>query len=206
MEYVVCAVLGYLLGTISPAAFFSKIKHVNLREQGSGNVGGSNTFLVIGKSYGIFVMLFDITKAVAASWLARFLFPELALAGLLTGLASIIGHIFPFYMHFKGGKGLATFGGMILAVDWKIFCGLLVVAGSLILITSRSVAAPVSASVLFPALLWLQTGSRADLAVALAASVLILIAHRENIKMAFIKADMPVRAYIKSKFISENRQ
>ena len=95
-------------------------------------------------------MLFDITKAVAASWLARFLFPELALAGLLTGLASIIGHIFPFYMHFKGGKGLATFGGMILAVDWKIFCGLLVVAGSLILITSRSVAAPVSASVLFP--------------------------------------------------------
>lgn len=200
MKYAVCMVFGYLLGAISPAAFFSKIKRIDLREHGSGNMGGTNTFLVIGKRHGVFVMLFDIAKAFAASRLAKRLFPELAQAGLLAGYAAVIGHIFPFYMGFKGGKGLAAFGGMILAADQRIFCVLLTVGLGLILLTSRSVVLPVSASLLFPVLLWLHTGSYADLAVALAASLLVLIAHRGNIKKAFVQTDMPVKAYIKSKF------
>ena len=191
MKFAVCMALGYLLGAISPAAFFSKIKRIDLREHGSGNMGGTNTFLVIGKRHGVFVMLFDIAKAFAASRLAKRLFPELAQAGLLAGYAAVIGHIFPFYMGFKGGKGLAA--------DWRIFCVLLTVGLGLILLTSRSVTLPVSASLLFPVLLWLHTGSYADLALALAASLLILTAHRENIKKAFARADMPVKAYIKSK-------
>ena len=85
MKYAVCMALGYLLGTISPAAFFSKIKRIDLREHGSGNMGGTNTFLVIGKRHGVFVMLFDIAKAFAASRLAKRLVPELAQAGLLAG-------------------------------------------------------------------------------------------------------------------------
>ena len=199
MRYAVCMALGYLFGAISPAAFFAKIKRIDLREHGSGNMGSTNTFLVIGKRHGVFVMLFDIAKAFAASRLARRLFPELAQAGLLAGYAAVIGHIFPFYMRFKGGKGLAAFGGMILAVDQRIFCVLLTVGLGLIVLTSRSVTMPVSASLLFPMLLWLHTSSYADLALALAASLLILTAHRENIKKAFARADMPVKAYIKSK-------
>ena len=206
MKYATCVTLGYLLGMISPSAFFSRLKNVNLREEGSGNLGASNTFLVLGKGYGFFVMLFDVSKSLAASKLARFLFPGLSMAGPLAGLAAIVGHIFPFYMHFKGGKGLAAFGGMILAFDWKVFILLAVVAISLIVITSRSVIAPVSVSVLFPAVVWLRTGAGGVFAVALTASLLILAVHRDNMKMALVRADMPVRAYIKSKFCSETRQ
>lgn len=102
---VVCSIIiGYLLGCISPAALVSKIKNKDLRKSGTGNLGATNTLLVFGKSWGVCVMLFDVAKAFTACKLARWLFPSLPIAGMLAGSAAVAGHIYPFYMKFRGGK------------------------------------------------------------------------------------------------------
>ena len=84
--------------------------------------------LVMGRTYGILVALFDIAKAFVSVRLGSWLVPTLACAGILSGAFAVVGHIFPFYMHFRGGKGLAAFGGLLLAVDPFLFFILLAAA------------------------------------------------------------------------------
>lgn len=147
IETVVSLLIGYLLGMLSPAALFAKRKKVNLRKCGTGNLGATNTTMVLGKKYGALVMILDIGKAFLACKLAELLFPELAVADLLAGAASVVGHIFPFYMKFKGGKGLAAFGGMILAYNPWILLGLLAVGIVLIFIFNYGIAITIFAAV-----------------------------------------------------------
>lgn len=93
MGAVMCLSLGYILGTLSPSALIAKLKKVNLREEGSGNLGATNTMLVMGFRYGLFVLLFDLFKTILANRLAKLLFPQLYLAGLLAACGAVIGHI-----------------------------------------------------------------------------------------------------------------
>lgn len=177
IKSVISLVIGYLLGTLSPAALFAKLKNVNLRKRGTGNLGATNTTMVLGKQYGALVMILDIGKAFLASKLAKLLFPELAVAGLLAGAASVVGHIFPFYMKFKGGKGLAAFGGMILAHNPWMFLGLLVGGIILVLIINYGIAMPMSVSVLFPVLVAVTSRDPVAIAICAATSVLIIVKH-----------------------------
>ena len=133
MKILLCILIGYLIGSLNPAALLSKLKKKDLRKQGTGNLGATNTMIVLGKGYGALVMLFDVAKAFASVKLAQLLFADLAVAGILAGSAAVIGHIYPFYLKFQGGKGLAAFGGMILAVDPLLFIILLVIALTLCL-------------------------------------------------------------------------
>ena len=144
--------LGYLLGSLSPAALLDKLKHANLRKKGTHNLGATNTALVLGKKWGIAVMTFDILKAFLAVFLVGKIFPLFAWARPLAGSAAVIGHVHPFYLRFKGGKGLAAFGGMVLALDPVIFLILLAIAILLMLIFNYGVCTPISAGILFPIL------------------------------------------------------
>lgn len=195
---VLCCLLGYLLGSISPSAFISKIKHKNLKEHGTGNLGASNALLVFGKVYGVVVMLFDIAKAITAVKLAEYLFPTISFAGLLAGNAAVFGHVFPFYLKFKGGKGLAPFGGFVLASDPFLFCVLLVICGSLMLIANYSAAMPMSASVLFPILYGLHRWSLIAAASVLPACILIGVKHFSNLGKGKRGEDIKIRQFIKN--------
>ena len=195
---VLCCLLGYLLGSISPSAFISKIKHKNLKEHGTGNLGASNALLVFGKAYGIFVMLFDIIKAITAVKLAEYLFPEISFSGLLAGNAAVFGHVFPFYLKFKGGKGLAPFGGLVLASDPILFCILLITCGTLMLIANYSAAMPMSASFLFPILYGLRKWSLVSAFSVLPASILIAIKHFSNLDKGKKGEDIKIRQFIKN--------
>ena len=113
--------IGYLFGGLNPAAMVAAVKKVNLRERGTKNLGATNVTLTVGMRYGVAVMLFDVMKAYISVKLARLLFPKAAAAGLLAGCGAVVGHIYPVYLKFKGGKGLAAFGGMILAMDPVLF-------------------------------------------------------------------------------------
>ena len=115
MSVVVCSAMGYLIGTINPAYIFGKLRGFDIRERGSGNAGATNVVLIMGKLAGLVCALLDIFKSYAAYKLARLLFPMLTFAGILAGCACVLGHIFPVWMHFSGGKGLACIGGLILA-------------------------------------------------------------------------------------------
>lgn len=148
----VSILLGYLLGSLSPAALLDKIKHANLRKQGTRNLGATNTALVLGKKWGIAVMTFDIFKAFLAVLLAGHFFPNYVWVRPLAGSAAVLGHVLPFYLRFKGGKGLAAFGGLVLALDPVIFLILLAIAIVLMLIFNYGVCTPISAGILFPIL------------------------------------------------------
>lgn len=123
---VVCIVIGYLFGCIQTGYFVGRAHKIDIREYGSGNSGTTNTLRTLGKSAAAITFLGDALKAVVAVNLARYIFIPFfnvehgATILLLTGFAVVLGHNFPFYLHFKGGKGIATTGGVIFAFDWRL--------------------------------------------------------------------------------------
>lgn len=106
---------GYLIGSISPGYFFGRlVKRIDIRQFGNGNTGATNTYHVVGPVFGIITGIFDFLKTPAAYWLAvsgSKISPDL---GILVGLAAVAGHVKPFYLSFKGGKGVASLLGLSL--------------------------------------------------------------------------------------------
>ena len=190
--------IGYLIGTLNPAALLSRVKHKNLREHGTGNLGASNALLVFGRVCGAIVMLFDIAKAFAAVKLAQILFPAYPTAGLLAGSAAVVGHIYPFYLKFKGGKGLAAFGGMVLGYDPVLFLILLAVGCVFMLLFNYGIALTLSASAAFPFLNWLRSESLTVFLISFAVSLLIILKHIGVLKRVLRGEDVKIRSYIKN--------
>lgn len=191
--------LGYLLGVLSPAKLISRRKNTDLKENGTGNLGATNTMLVFGLRYGVFVMIFDILKAIVAVRLAKLLFPKSVMAGYLAGCGAVVGHIFPFYMNFRGGKGVAALGGMILACDPKLFPVLLIIGIVLSLLTDYAVATPISAALLLPVFEGVQTGSLAVFGLLMSLGILIVIKHLENLERIRDGEEIRVRDYFREK-------
>jgi glycerol-3-phosphate acyltransferase PlsY len=181
MKIVVCILIGYLIGTLNPAYFISKVKGFDIRKKGSGNAGASNALIVLGKAAGVICAVFDMAKTCVAIGLAEYLFPEFEYAFTLSGVACILGHIFPFYMKFKGGKGLACIGGMILKFDRKIFFIMLAIEVILVLIVDYIFVVPLSASIIFPVVYAIVTKVILGSAILLIGTGAIFYRHRENI-------------------------
>ena len=205
MEFAISALLGYLLGSISPAALIAKIKKVNLRKSGTGNLGATNTTLVFGKKFGIAVMAFDIFKSALAVIIARLIFSEVGeLAGLIAGACAVIGHMFPFYMKFKGGKGLAAYGGMVLAFDPLLFLILLCLGIISMVIINYGVALTYAAAILFPVLVGIKYWTSAFILplilISAAISILLMVKHIDNILKAIRKQDYTMRQFLKKVF------
>lgn len=198
MKMLSSLLIGYGLGSISPAAAVAKLKDTDLRSQGTKNMGGSNTMLVIGRSWGIAVMLLDILKGYFSTRIARWLFPQAAAAQLLAGLGAVLGHVFPCTMRFRGGKGLAAFGGLVLAYDPAIFLILLTVGLILMFLTNASVAMPLSAGALFPILVALKTGDLWQFAIAAAVGGLIIVKHWSNLEKARSGKDLDIRSFFRN--------
>ncbi len=199
MEIAFSMLIGYFFGSLSPSALISCIKKKNLRESGTGNLGAANTMLIFGKGYGILVMAVDMLKAYASVKLAEFLFPKAAIAGLLAGVGAVLGHIFPPLLKFKGGKGLAPFGGMILALDLRIFLILLLIGIIFALITDYAVAVTLSSAVMFPFIAGYRFQTIEAFALAFAVSILIIFKHRENIQRMKNGTEIKIRDYLKKR-------
>ena len=196
MRYLLTVLIGYLLGTFSPAMIIAKKKNRDLQKEGTGNLGATNTFLTVGKKYGFIVMGFDMLKAIIAFKIGKKLLPLSAVGGLLGGGAAVVGHVFPFHNKFKGGKGLASLAGTILAYDPVIFFFLLVVTVSLVLIVNYSVAMPLTASLLFPIMAGLRDSSASVFFVAALIGALVIYKHWGNLLRARDGTDMKVREYL----------
>ncbi|QNR20753.1 glycerol-3-phosphate 1-O-acyltransferase PlsY [Exiguobacterium sp. Helios] len=125
IEIIGILILGYLLGSIPFALLVGKWGHgIDIRQHGSGNLGTTNTFRVLGKKAGIIVLIGDLGKGAVASLVPILLASELH--PLFAGLAAVIGHIYPVFAKFKGGKAVATSGGMLLVTSPILFLFLLV--------------------------------------------------------------------------------
>lgn len=120
MERIICLAIGYLFGLFQSAYFYGKAHGIDIRQHGSGNAGTTNTLRVLGTKAGLIVFAGDCLKCMAAIGITRLIFGErhpdmIYLLCLYTGAGAILGHNYPFYMGFKGGKGIAATAGMILA-------------------------------------------------------------------------------------------
>ena len=181
--------MGYCVGCISPAAFVAKKKNVDLKAEGTKNLGATNTALVLGRYAGYFVLIFDILKSYISYRLARLLFPQLRLAGLLAGIGVILGHCFPVTMRFQGGKGLASFGGIVLAHDLRAFAFLLAFGIFMAFALNYGVYLAITAAVLFPVSCWLLHGDAAEALVCAIASGIIIVMHLRNLRRALTGED-----------------
>lgn len=178
--YPLIALIGYVIGTSNMAVYLARLHGVDLKSGGSGNPGASNALILMGWKAGVLVGLHDIGKAALAVRLAGVLFPGVALCGVVAGVACVIGHMFPFYMNFRGGKGFAAYLGMTLALNWRFALGLLAAIVVLLLVTDYIVVCTMTTVVSFPAYC-AATQHFATAALLCVASVIIIYKHRANL-------------------------
>lgn len=149
-----------------------------------------------GKDGGVFVLFFDMVKVFAAVRLCQWLFPSFILAGILAGCGAIFGHIFPIYMKLHGGKGIAGFGGFILAADWRLFLFLLAVGCILALVFNYGCSISFSAAVLFPILYGLEMRSAEAFCILAVCSSVIIYRNWENVIKIREGRELPIRSFL----------
>lgn len=197
IKLVIVAIISYLLGSCNFGVIISKtLKKEDIRESGSGNAGTTNMMRTYGKTLGILTIIGDIAKVFVAIWLAfkimsveeiKMIFdrisdnPQCVLKSF-AGLFAVAGHIFPCFFKFKGGKGVATSGGMVIMIDWRIALILFAIFVLVILITRYVSLGSIIMAVLYPVFMGVFYKDLGLVIISLVFTVIVVTAHRENIK------------------------
>ncbi|WP_210489485.1 glycerol-3-phosphate 1-O-acyltransferase PlsY [Rufibacter aurantiacus] len=195
MEIVIIGgiiLLAYLIGSIPTAVWVGKKFYgIDVRQHGSGNAGATNTFRVLGKKPGSIVMAVDIFKGWAATSLANLLVnweviepQQLIMFKLILGVVAVVGHIFPVYVGFKGGKGVATVMGMVLAVHLPVALICLGIFVVVLLLTKYVSLSSMLAAISFPLLLMLPMFRPDNLLLPIFGifiAVMVVLTHKKNI-------------------------
>jgi len=197
MGYFVASLLGYLLGCSNLAYYISRARKYDIRQSGTGNLGASNATVLFGWKAGVAVAVHDAGKALLAVLLARLLFPNLGYAGAAAGVAAVLGHNFPFYLNFKGGKGTASFVGLTLALNWKLALAILVILVLATIITDYIVIGTFSIIVTVPAYMGIFAHNLVLMAIIGIASFAIFFKHWENIGRLIRKEEIGLRSTIR---------
>ena len=190
---VLITVVAYFLGSVNSAIIVGKLHKIDIREHGSGNAGLTNTLRVLGKSSAVCVLLGDVLKAVIAIGIAKIVtlgFNDELLINLtlqLAGIAVVLGHIFPIYYGFKGGKGVLTSISVMFMINWEISLICLLLFIVVVAITKFVSLGSILAAFVFPILV-LFSGkipfltNRIDMLVfAIILAAIVIIKHRSNI-------------------------
>lgn len=208
MGIAILIVLAYLLGSIPSAVWVSKRMYgIDIREHGSGNAGATNTFRILGSKAGSLVMLMDMMKgflAVKLSILSNFSWTSEAFVNLqiFLGLAAVLGHIFPIWADFRGGKGIATLFGMILGIQPLVAVSLIGVFLLMLFLTRYVSLSSISASIAFP-LLILFIFNEPELSYrlfAIATACLVVLTHHKNINRLINGNESKVAMFKKRRF------
>lgn len=199
--YIIAALVAYLIGSFNTALVISKAKGIDIRKGGSGNLGASNATITLGAKWGIVVGVVDILKGTVPVLLCKHFFPEEMLLWYLVAAMLVMGHMYPFYLGFKGGKGFATYNGIILALDWRIF---LITGVAIVLITLISdyiAVATLTVMVTFTIVTYIQTKSPIAMLIIAVPSAIIIIKHLPNVKRILDGSEIGIR----SAFTKKNR-
>jgi len=190
MKELALIIVSYLIGSIPTALLVSKrFFGIDIRDYGSGNMGATNTFRVLGSRYGTMVMVFDILKGMAAVMLYNFL-PfylnhELERTNLMLGLglAAVVGHVFPIFANFRGGKGVATLLGMVLAIQPVIAVSCIGIFALVLFLTRYVSLSSILAAIALPiCVLWIWNENEVLYRVfALIVAILVIATHQKNI-------------------------
>ncbi len=185
--FYVAAIAGYLLGSIPFGLVLTRLAGLgDIRQQGSGNIGATNVLRTGGKGLGAATLLLDGGKGAAAVLIAARFGPDTA---FLAGLGAFLGHLFPVWLRFRGGKGVATFLGVMLGIAWPVGLGACLTWLAVAALTRFSSLAALAAALAAPGYaLWLADWQRMELAAICA--VLIFVRHHANIRR-LLKGEEP---------------
>lgn len=176
---------GYLIGNLNTAAILARLRGFDIRKQGSGNAGASNALVTMGKGAAVCSALVDILKCFLPVWLLLHVFtlPEgCERLPVVTGIAVILGHMFPFWMQFRGGKGFASLLGLMLALDWRFFLAAIAVVVVLLLTVRYIALATITCAALLPFAWYWKSGDLIAAVLLLALGVVIVSKHIENLR------------------------
>ncbi len=196
--YIIMGIIAYLIGSINFSILISKKKAgFDIREKGSGNAGTTNMLRSVGKGAAIVTLILDILKGVVTIWLSIFygfmlykiwnINIDYAILVQVSGILVIVGHTYPIYFGFKGGKGVATALGILLVTNWHIGIICLVFALVLIIVSRMVSVGAICAAILFPVLTlfsyessFIEPGNYMVFSIIIA--IIVCFNHRENIK------------------------
>jgi glycerol-3-phosphate acyltransferase PlsY len=194
VRYIVTALAAYLVGSIPTGYLVAKAKGLDIRRVGSGNIGATNVFRALGKTAGLLVLLADAAKGFLACWLIAAVADEtLGAAGgpqtsarerlsIVAGVAAILGHNYTCWLKFKGGKGIATTAGVLLALFPKAFA-LCLGVWLVVFAVGRFVSlASIAAAVALPFAVWFCGGSAVLVIVAVLLAALAIYKHKSNLQ------------------------
>ncbi len=213
---IVSMLISYLLGSVNFAIIFTKLFiNDDIRRHGSGNAGMTNVLRIVGSLPAILTFVFDFLKSVisvlATTWIVSSVCqdPEIVrFLSYLSGFVCILGHLFPVFFGFRGGKGIVTAAGMICVTDWRVFIAILAVFGVVFLMRRIISLASISCAVAFPVLTFVfkflvdseAFGGDIPVAnallvtlVALVAGIVVIIKHSENIKRLIAGTEKPIQ-------------
>ncbi len=187
--YIVISIIAYFIGSISFSVIFSrKFAGFDVREKGSGNAGTTNVLRSVGKKAAAITLVCDILKgvvAIAIATIASKIWKEVNVEILkyLAGFFAILGHTFPIFFEFRGGKGVATSLGVLITLDWKIGLVCLIFGVILIALTKMVSVGSILAAILFPILMVFMGGVKFEsIVISILIALLVVFNHRTNIK------------------------
>jgi acyl phosphate:glycerol-3-phosphate acyltransferase len=184
LQFIISILIGYLLGSISFSYLYGKLfKGIDIRKHGSGNAGATNTLRILGKGPAILVLVLDVLKAILAVWIGKWLQPspdELWIP-VLGGLAAIVGHNWPIYFGFRGGKGIATAIGVMATLCFlpTLYAGLVAIV--VIVITRYVSLGSLLFTALMPFFIWGMGRPAPYLAASIVICLFAFVRHRSNI-------------------------
>lgn len=178
--YPLIILLGYVIGSSNMAIYLAKWKGVDLAAHGTGNPGASNALITMGWPAAVAVCVHDLIKCNLAIWFAGLLLPEVACARAVAGCFCIIGQMYPFYRHFRGGKGFAAYLAVTLSLDWRFALILYAVLIVLLIVTDYVVVCTFTTIAVVP-IYFAVRGQYATAVLMLIPSLIMLYKHRENI-------------------------
>lgn len=182
VQVLICILTGYILGSISPSYIIGKIKGFDVRENGSKNAGASNMLIISGKFAFVAVAVLDIFKAWFSFRICTKLFPELEYAGIIAGVFCVIGHMFPLFLRFRGGKGFACLAGLCLGYNPRVLLLMFFVALGIAFITNYVCIVTSSMAVIFPIYYGVTTRLWLGAAILAIPAIPIILKHMENFR------------------------
>ena len=180
LYWIVVLIAGYLLGSLSFSIIFSKLIGKDIRKQGSGNAGATNMARVFGWAAGVATLAFDFLKAAAAMWIGRKLLGDTGIC--LGGIASMVGHCWPVFHDFKGGKGISVGAAIGFIIDLRVMVVIVLVFLVVAVVSKKVSLGSISAAVSIIPATWVFAPRPAMLALACFGMVVAITRHKENIK------------------------
>ena len=206
LNNVIAVLLAYFIGSIPSAIWISKwFFGVDVRDYGSNNAGATNTFRVIGRVAGFTVLFFDILKGWISVKILTLLIlyeinsPEFINMQLVVGITAVLGHVFPIYEKFQGGKGVATLMGIILAINFSAAIGCVVIFLLIFIFTNYVSLGAIVAAIFFPVItiFIIRVESISVIYFSIFISVLVILTHKPNIYRLLNKDENKIKIKLK---------